>query len=95
MKIWGEIPKVSQVYEKKSTSKVDKASATEGKQDVVSISNNAKDYQTVMKALREIPEIREDKVEEIQKKYDTGQYDVSGSDVADKILKSIKERGSI
>jgi len=39
-----------------------------GKKDVVSISNQAKDFQTAMKALKEIPDIRKDKVEELARK---------------------------
>jgi len=42
-----------------------------GKKDVVSISNQAKDFQTAMKALKEIPDIRKDKVEELARKIES------------------------
>jgi len=59
---------------------------------VVSISNQAKDFQTAMKALKEIPDIRKDKVEELARKIESGTYKVSEEDIADKILKSILDR---
>jgi len=93
MKIWGDIPKVSGVYDKqKSLSKVDKASGVAAKKDVVSISNQAKDYQTVMKALKDVPDVRNDKVSELADKYESGNYDVKGDTVADKVLKSMLDK---
>lgn len=90
MKIWGEIPKISGIYDKqKNLNKVDKTSGIASKQDIVSISNQAKDFQTVMKAVKEVPDIRADKVGELTKEYEAGEYDKNGKDVADKILKSI------
>jgi len=45
-----------------------------------------------MKALKEIPDIRKDKVEELARKIESGTYKVSEEDIADKILKSILDR---
>ena len=42
-----------------------------------------------MKHLKDIPDIRKDKVEEIAKKLHSGNYDINGNEVADKIIKSI------
>lgn len=93
MKIWGEIPKIFGIYDKqKNISKVEKASGISSRKDVVSISNQAKDFQTVMKALRETPDIRLDKVKELTDKLESGKYDVRGKDVADRILKSIIDK---
>jgi len=90
MKIWGGPPKVVGAYNnQKVTEKVHKTPNTVSKKDIVSISSDAKDYQTVMKALKDIPDIRKEKVEELLKKYESGNYNVSGSEVADKIIKSI------
>ncbi len=90
MKIWGEIPKIFGAYEKhKNAGKIDKTSGVASKKDVVSISNQAKDFQTVMKGIKEVPDIRIDKVNELASRYESGNYDVNGSDVADKILKSM------
>jgi len=94
MKIWGEIPKISGVYDRqKNIGKVEKASGISSKKkDVVSISNQAKDFQTVLKALKEVPDVRQDKVMELSEKLESGKYDVKGRDVAERILKSIMDR---
>lgn len=93
MKIWGEIPKISGVYNKhKSVGKVDKADAVSSKQDVVSISNEAKDIQTAMKALKNTPDIRGELVDKLREKYEAGEYEVKETEIADKILKSMMEK---
>ncbi len=89
MKIWGEVPKISGIYDRlKSTSKVQKTTEVASKKDVVSISNEAKDFQTVLKAVRDIPDIRSEKINQYAEKYEAGNYDVSGKDIADKIIKN-------
>jgi len=89
MKIWGEIPKISGIYDNvKKTNKIDKAAAAT-KKDVLSISEQAKDYQTAIRAMRDVPDIRTEKVAAISEKYESGKYDVNGRDIAEKILKSL------
>lgn len=93
MKIWGGIPKILGVYDKqKSLGKVGRSSGISAKKDVVSISNAAKDYQVAVKALKDVPDVRQDKVNELIQKFESGSYDVSGKEVADKVLKSILDR---
>jgi len=93
MKIWGEIPKVSGIYSnQKSVGKVDKVDTVSSKKDVVSISNEAKDIQTVMKALKNTPDIRTELVDRLREKYEAGEYQVKETDIADKILKSLTEK---
>jgi negative regulator of flagellin synthesis FlgM len=90
MKIWGEVPKVSGIYDtNKSVKRAEGSGSIASKKDVVSISGPAKDYQTVIKALKDVPDIRTDKVDELSDKYDAGSYDINGNDTADKILKSM------
>lgn len=93
MKIWGEIPKVLGIYDKqKNIKKIDSATGVSAKKDVVSISNHAKDFQTALKTIKDIPDIRHDKVSELSEKYEAGNYNVSGKDMADKMIKSIIDR---
>lgn len=93
MKIWGEIPRILGVYDKqKNISKTDKTSGVTSKKDVVSISNQAKDFQTITKALRDVPDIRQDKVNELSEQLNSGTYNVSGKEIADKVLKSIVDK---
>ncbi|HHY23556.1 MAG TPA: flagellar biosynthesis anti-sigma factor FlgM [Clostridiaceae bacterium] len=90
MKIWGDIPGITGVYGKnKSVNKIVETTEIKPKKDVISISDKAKDYQLAMKHLKDIPDIRKDKVEEIAKKLHSGNYDINGNEVADKIIKSI------
>lgn len=90
MKIWGEIPKILGISNKYgNVNKVDKTSAVVSKKDAVSISSQAKDFQTVMRALKDVPDVRGEKVRDLSAKYEAGSYDVSGRDIADKIVKSV------
>jgi len=93
VKIWGGITGVSRIYDKQNKmGRVGEVHEAASKKDVLSISNNAKDYQTALKALKSIPDIRREKVEVLTEKYETGSYNVNGRDVADKIIKSVIDR---
>lgn len=90
MRIDGDIPKVSGVYGKdKKIKNIDRASAVRPKKDDISISDTGKDFQTVLNAVRNKSDIRQEKVEEVKKKIESGTYDVDGHEVADKIIQSI------
>lgn len=80
---------MSGIYEKsKQPVKVGKTPAATRKTDKISISNEARDYQLIMKSLKEIPDMRIEKVKELSEKYQSGNYNVKGNDIAEKILKS-------
>ncbi len=90
MKITGDVYNVSKVYDsKKPIGKIEKTSSVAPKKDVVSISSNAMDYQTVTKALKEVPDVRQNKVDEFAEAYRSGSYDVSGREIVEKLGKSI------
>ena len=90
MKIWGDVPKVLGVYDKgKSVAKTGGTAGVASKKDQLSISAPAKDFQTALKAVKEIPDIRNEKVNELADKYESGTYNVSGNDTADKIIRSM------
>ncbi|MFV0519285.1 MAG: flagellar biosynthesis anti-sigma factor FlgM [Lachnospirales bacterium] len=61
-------------------------SGTNVSKDAFSISSEAQDFQTAMKAAKSTPDVREDKVEEIKNKFKNGSYEVNLSSIADKIL---------
>ena len=93
MKIWGGISRISGIYGKgNKIERINSAWSVPSKKDVLSISNQAKDYQTAIRALKGVPDIRRDKVLEIQEKYDGGQYNVNGREVAESIIKSIIDK---
>ena len=54
--------------------------------DKVNLSATAKDIQQLQKAVSELPDIRQDKVEDLKTKIGMGNYDVSGEKIADKML---------
>lgn len=93
MKISGDMFNVSKVYNKqKQVGRMDKTNSITPKKDVISISNNAKDYQTVSKVLKDIPDVRQSKIDEFAETYRSGSYDVSGNEIVEKLSKSIIDK---
>ncbi len=90
MRIPGEISKIIGMYgTQKNTGRTEKTGSVASKKDVLSISNEGKDFQTVYKALKDVPDIRQHKVDEFAERFETGSYNVAGRDVADKVIKAI------
>ncbi len=91
MKIWGNIPKVSGVYG--NTSKIDRlsrASEVASKKDELTISGTAQDFSVAMKAVRQVPDVRLDKVNDVLQKMERREYSVTSRDVAAKIVEAMK-----
>lgn len=88
MKIWGELLKVNEVYNSSKINRSEPVTKVKSKRDEISISNIGKDYQVALKAVKDIPDIRAEKVNDIKDKYATGVYNVSGHEIADKIVDS-------
>jgi len=68
MKIWKDVPGVSGIYDKNNNvnkNKIKNVSGIKSGNDIVSISNKAKDYQIAMNHMKNIPDIRQDKVKKI------------------------------
>lgn len=51
------------------------------------VSDKARDFQAVLKAVSNSPDLREEKVNSILKKMEQGNYNVSAEDIANKLLK--------
>lgn len=93
MKIWGDIPKISGVYNgQRRLNNIDGVRGVASKKDVVSISDKAKDYQAAIKTLKDVPDVRLDRVKELAEKYGAGTYDINGSDIAEKIIDAAFDR---
>ena len=88
MKI-NDISKVYGVYESKPTisRQAPKTKAQSGF-DKLSLSSDAKDFQAVMRGLKEAPDIREDKVREISEKYENSHRYPDYREVAGVMLNS-------
>lgn len=56
--------------------------------DTMTLSETAKDFRTVMDALKNVPDIREDKVGQLRDRVSSNNYEVSADDISERILKS-------
>ena len=88
----GQVPGVTGVYNKQGVAKAEKTKEVQGKKDVVSISNSGQDYNVAMKALREIPNVRIEKVEELSQQIESGSYNPSGDKVVETMIKNIVDK---
>ena len=75
-----------EVYQTQRTTNVARLSRAEEKKDIVALSEQAKEYQVAARALKAVPDVRQDKVNEIQSKIESGNYNVSSKDIAAKLL---------
>ena len=77
---------IGKIYNIGSPKKVSGAKKTEGAKDSYVISDEAKTFSAVRAAVAEAPDIREGRVSELKSAYENGTYNVSASDIADKLL---------
>lgn len=76
------------MYSNNATNRVAKSNKVAAK-DTVEISKQAKELQVAKNAVKQSPDIRQEKVEAIKRQMATGTYDVSNKEVASKIVDSI------
>ena len=55
-------------------------------EEKVDLSTRARDIQQIKSALAKLPEIREEKVQDLKKQVEAGTYNVSGDKIADKMV---------
>ncbi len=70
-----------------------KAEGMKFEEDKIEISSQAREIQVAMKALKEVPDVREEKVNEIRAQIKNGTYKPSSEDVAEKLLERIGKQG--
>jgi anti-sigma28 factor (negative regulator of flagellin synthesis) len=88
MKVF-DVTKVYGVYEKQAgTEKRVSRTAFAPKSDKLSLSKDAKDFQAVMKGLKEAADTRADKVAEFSQKYEAGGYGADVREIAGSLLSS-------
>ncbi len=83
--------KISQVYQTNAVQKTMKAAGTKAA-DQLEISRTAKDYQVAKQAIASTQDIRTDKINDIKSRMESGTYNISMEEVADKILDSYFEK---
>ena len=91
MRIGDGLPQVTGIYTNdKRVSRVENLNNVEGIKDNVKISEVGKDYAIAQKALKDIPDVRQDRIEEVKAKMEKGEMEnVKGEDIATKILGGI------
>jgi flagellar biosynthesis anti-sigma factor FlgM len=97
MKIQGNRPPETQEMQLR-TSKLDKpetaaastqGTANAGSADTVQISNRTKEIEDLKQVINQMPEIRTDKVDALQKSVQAGTYQVNSLNVAGRILEEV------
>lgn len=87
MRITGNVGNVTGVYTNdKRISRVENTNKISPAKDDVKISNVGRDFAVAMNAVKNVPDIRMDRVNELSAKIEKGEYNVSGEDIASKIL---------
>ena len=93
MKINNNIEKVLGSYKKQSVQKqkADQASGRIGtfKKDRIELSHGAKDFHAILKAVKNTPDIRQDKVAAVKSSIASGTYNVSTQEIAEKIIEGL------
>lgn len=82
-----DMNKLNETSDKKKGGKSAQKSSSSSS-DTVSLSSSAKDASSIKDSVKSSPDIRVELVHELKVKIDSGQYNVSGKDVAEKIVQT-------
>jgi len=82
-----DLNRMNEASDKKKGAKASEKSDT-SKGDEVSLSSSAKDASGIKDSLKSAPDIRVELVHELKVKIESGQYNVSGREVAEKIVQT-------
>lgn len=77
---------VNNVYKSNKATKTYGASNVGGSKDTLAISDFAKELQVAKQAVDHAPDIRQARVDEIREQMEAGKYNVTASQLADKLL---------
>jgi len=82
-----DLNRLSDTSAKKKDAKASSAGSSSDS-DKVSLSSGAQDVANIKESLKGAPEIRVELVHELKVKIESGQYNVSGKDIAEKIVQT-------
>ena len=85
---------LEQTSRKKNVEKVsanDKQNSSVVESDEVSISEKGKDVSEMTRTLKEMPDVSADKVADLKERIANGTYNISGKDIASKIINTALE----
>jgi negative regulator of flagellin synthesis FlgM len=83
-----DMNRLNETDTKKKSSSKSASSSDSSSSDSVSLSSSAKDAANVTEAVKGAPEIRVELVQELKVKIESGQYNVSGKDIAERIVQT-------
>lgn len=91
MKIFNNnIEKAMQIYKKQGINKLQNTTTSKiSKKDQVELSSTAKDFQYAMKLLKDVPDVRQDKIDSIKNQIKTGTYKIDSGKIVEKMYESI------
>ncbi|MDR7856925.1 flagellar biosynthesis anti-sigma factor FlgM [Tissierella sp.] len=84
-----KLDNVFQVYNKNAGVKNVKSDKASQEKDQIKISERAVEFQFALQKIKDVEEIRMDKVEFIKNQIETGTYEIDGQKIAEKMLESI------
>lgn len=85
---------LEQTSRKRNVEKVsanDKQNSAAVESDAVSISEKGKDVSEMTRTLKEMPDVRADKIADLKERIANGTYNISGKDIASKIINTALE----
>ncbi|KNF09660.1 negative regulator of flagellin synthesis, anti-sigma-28 factor FlgM [Gottschalkia purinilytica] len=90
MKIFNDrISKILEVYNGQQHIKNVNKNQAPKRRDELNLSSHAKEYQVAMNALKDVPDIRKEKVEEIKKQIQMGTYEIDSDKIVEKMFDTI------
>jgi len=81
--------KVNDLNKKEQVGKSSVTESTSGERDKISLSGKAQEINELKQLIHDLPDIRTDKVDQLQKVIDTGSYHIDSYKVAEKMLEEI------
>ncbi len=78
--------KVGELYKVGSVKHTTKTKNSSFCNDILDISQTAKDYQTAKQAVAHTPDIREDKINDIKNRIAAGTYNITDEDIVGKLM---------
>ena len=81
--------KTYEIYRSEEKQRLERPGRAGEQKDTVAISGRAMDYQNVRLALQNIPDVRDEIVSAVKKKYESAQNAVTDYEIADKLIGKI------
>ena len=83
------VQQVASIYTKDTkVSHVEATNKVSQAQDNIKISETGKDYAFAQRVLKDVPDVRQDKIDAIRSRMENDEYSVSSEDIVDKLFSS-------